>query len=66
MGGSPGGRKTASSAYLLKVWARDLPHLEYLLNQEIKTMSGVIRTEALIVLSSSKDQVTGLAAQAAR
>ena len=52
--------------YLLKVWARDLSHLEYLLNQEIKTKSGVIRTEASVVLSSSKDQVTGLAAQAAR
>jgi len=48
--------------YLLKVWARDLPHLEHLLNQEIKSKNGVIRTAASIVLSSPKDHVTGLTA----
>lgn len=49
--------------YLLKVWARDLPHLEHLLDQEIKTKNGVVRTQASIVFSSPKDQVTGLAAR---
>lgn len=46
--------------YLLKVWARDLRHLEHLLDQEIKTRKGVVRTQASIVFSSPKDQVTGL------
>lgn len=49
--------------YLLKIWARDLTHLEHLLNDEIKTKSGVARTEVAIVFSSPKDQVTGLAAK---
>lgn len=46
--------------YLLKVWARDLRHLEHLLDREIKTRKGVARTQASIVFSSPKDQVTGL------
>lgn len=46
--------------YLLKVWARDLRHLEHLLDREIKTRKGVVRTQASIVFSSPKDQVTGL------
>lgn len=46
--------------YLLKVWARDLEHLEHLLDREIKTKKGVVRTQASIVFSSPKDQVTGL------
>lgn len=46
--------------YLLKVWARDLGHLERLLDQDIKTKKGVFRTQASIVFSSPKDQVTGL------
>jgi DNA-binding Lrp family transcriptional regulator len=49
--------------YLLKVWARDLPHLEHLLDQEIRAKNGVVRTQALILFSSSKDQVTRLAAR---
>jgi Lrp/AsnC family transcriptional regulator, leucine-responsive regulatory protein len=48
--------------YLLKVWVRSLPHLENL-NQAIATISGVKRTQLSIVLSSPKDQVTGLVAQ---
>lgn len=46
--------------YLLKVWARDLRHLEHLLDREIITRKGVVRTQASIVFSSPKDQVTGL------
>ena len=46
--------------YLLKVWARDLRHLEHLLDREIITRRGVVRTQASIVFSSPKDQVTGL------
>lgn len=46
--------------YLLKVWARDLRHLEHLLDREIKPRKGVVRTQASIVFSSPKDQVTGL------
>jgi DNA-binding Lrp family transcriptional regulator len=49
--------------YLLKVWAHKLPHPEHLLGREIKTKNGVVRTQASIVFSSSKDQVTGLAAR---
>jgi Lrp/AsnC family transcriptional regulator, leucine-responsive regulatory protein len=49
--------------YLLKVWARDLPHLEHLPDQELKTKNGVVRTQTSIVFSSHKDQVTGLAAR---
>lgn len=48
--------------YLLKVWARDLTHLDHL-NDEIKTKSGVVRTQVSIVFSSPKDQVTGLVAK---
>jgi Lrp/AsnC family transcriptional regulator, leucine-responsive regulatory protein len=49
--------------YLLKVWAHDLAHLEHLLEQEIKTKNGVVRTQASIVFSSPKDHVTGLVAR---
>lgn len=49
--------------YLLKIWARDLAHLEHLVSDEIKTKSGVVRTQVAIVFSSPKDQVTGLAAK---
>lgn len=49
--------------YLLKIWARDLTHLEHFLNDEIKTKRGVVRTQVAIVFSSPKDQVTGLAAK---
>lgn len=49
--------------YLLKVWARDLTHLEHFLKDEIKTKGGVVRTQVAIVFSSPKDQVTGLAAK---
>jgi Lrp/AsnC family transcriptional regulator, leucine-responsive regulatory protein len=48
--------------YLLKVWTRSLAHLEELLDQEIKTKTGVVRVEVMIVLSSPKDRVTGLVA----
>ena len=47
--------------YLLKIWAKDLHHLERLLDDAIKTRTGVVRTQISIVLSSPKDQVTGLA-----
>ncbi|HEY7446879.1 MAG TPA: Lrp/AsnC family transcriptional regulator [Vicinamibacterales bacterium] len=49
--------------FLLKIWARDLAHLERLLDETIKTRPGVVRTQTLIVLSSPKDQVTGLEAR---
>jgi Lrp/AsnC family transcriptional regulator, leucine-responsive regulatory protein len=55
-------RLSGEFPYLLKIWARDLSHLEHLLDREIKTMNGVVRTQASIVFSSPKDQVTGLAA----
>lgn len=49
--------------YLLKVWSRSLPDLERLIDEQIKTQPGVRRTQMSIVLSSPKDQVTGLAAR---
>lgn len=49
--------------FLLKMWAHDLQHLERLLDGKIKTRTGVVRTQTSIVLSSPKDQVTGLAAR---
>jgi Lrp/AsnC family transcriptional regulator, leucine-responsive regulatory protein len=49
--------------YLLKIWAEDLHHLERLLDDAIKARTGVVRTQISIVLSSPKDQVTGLAAR---
>jgi len=49
-------------AYLLKIWARDLPHLERLLAEKIQSRTGVVRLQTSIVLSSPKDHVTGLAA----
>jgi Lrp/AsnC family leucine-responsive transcriptional regulator len=49
--------------YLLKIWARDLQHLEQLLEQKIKSRAGVTRVQTSIVFSSAKDQVTGLAAR---
>ena len=49
--------------FLLKLWARDLQHLERLLDERIKTRIGVVRTQVSIVLSSPKDHVTGLTAR---
>ena len=53
-----GFQKQGTSQQALK---SDLTHLEHLLNDEIKTKSGVVRTQVAIVFSP-KDQVTGLAA----
>jgi Lrp/AsnC family leucine-responsive transcriptional regulator len=50
--------------YLLKIWARDLQQLEHLLNQEIKACKGVVRVQTSVVLSSPKDNVTGLTRRA--
>lgn len=38
--------------YLLKIWVRDLQHLEHLLSQKIKTLKGVVRVQRSVVLSS--------------
>jgi Lrp/AsnC family transcriptional regulator, leucine-responsive regulatory protein len=46
--------------YLIKIWASNLADLEEFLERQIKTMPGVLRTQASIVLSSPKDPVTGL------
>jgi hypothetical protein len=54
-----GFQKQGTSQQALK---SDLTHLEHLLNDEIKTKSGVVRTQVAIVFSS-KDQATGLAAK---
>src|SRR5262245_13883196 len=48
--------------YLLKVWARDVQDLERL-NERIKEMPGVLRTQVSVVLSSARDHVTGLVAR---
>src|SRR5215472_6195574 len=45
-------------AYLLKIWARDLQHLEHLLSEKIKALKGVVRVQTSVVLSSPKDHVT--------
>lgn len=52
---------TGEFPYLLKIWARDLQHLEHMLNEKIKTFKGVVRVQTSVVLSSPKDHVTGLA-----
>lgn len=46
---------TGQFSYLLKVRAPNVSHLELLLRDAIKTLSGVTRTETLIVLSSPKE-----------
>jgi len=51
---------TGEFPYLIKMWARDIEHVE-LLDGRIKSLAGVVRTHTSIVLSSAKDQVTGLA-----
>jgi Lrp/AsnC family leucine-responsive transcriptional regulator len=53
---------TGEFPYLLKIWARDVQHLEQL-DDHIKKLGGVVRTQTSIVLSSPKGQVTGLVAQ---
>jgi Lrp/AsnC family leucine-responsive transcriptional regulator len=50
-------------SFLLRVWARDIPHLEDLLNNQLKVQAGVLRAHAAVVLSSPKDHVTGLNAK---
>lgn len=46
--------------FLLKVWARDVPHLEELLNNKLKAQTGVLRVQTSVVLSSPRDRVSGL------
>ena len=46
--------------YLLKVWTDSVQRVNELVETRIKSLTGVIRTQTLIVLSSPKDQVTGL------
>jgi Lrp/AsnC family transcriptional regulator, leucine-responsive regulatory protein len=48
--------------YLLKIWAHDVQDLERL-NERIKELAGVLRTQVSVVLSSAKDHVTGLVAR---
>lgn len=49
--------------FLLKIWARNVRHLEDLLNNQLKGHAGVVRVQTSVVLSSPKDQVTGLNAK---
>ena len=49
--------------FLLKVWARDMAHLEDVLNNQLKVRTGVWRVQTSVVLSSPKDHVTGLKAK---
>ncbi len=49
--------------FLLKIWARDIAHLEDLLNNKLKVQTGVLRVQTAVVLSSPKDHVTGLIAK---
>jgi hypothetical protein len=50
--------------FWLKVWARDIAHLEDLLNNQLKVLTGVLRVQTSVVLSSPpKDHVTGLNAK---
>ncbi|HUI79623.1 MAG TPA: Lrp/AsnC family transcriptional regulator [Bryobacteraceae bacterium] len=53
-------RVSGEFAFLIKIWAHDIQHLDGLLNEKIKSRAGVVRTQMSIVLSSPKDQVTGL------
>lgn len=46
--------------FLLKIWVRDVPHLEDLLNNKLKAQTGVLRVQTSVVLSSPRDRVTGL------
>jgi len=48
---------------LLKLWSRDIAHLEDLLNNTLKVQTGVLRVQTSVVLSSPKDHVTGLNAK---
>ncbi|HEX8879315.1 MAG TPA: Lrp/AsnC family transcriptional regulator [Candidatus Acidoferrum sp.] len=49
--------------FLLKIWAQSVRHLEDLLNNQLKGHAGVVRVQTSVVLSSPKDQVTGLNAK---
>ena len=49
--------------YLLKIWAAELPHLERLIEDQIKARLGVMRVQASVVFSSARDHVTGLDAR---
>jgi len=49
-------------SYLLKMWARSLQDLEQLVDR-LKSRSGVARVHTSVVLSSPKDQVTGMTAR---
>lgn len=59
-------RVTGEFLYLLKIWARDIEDLNLLVEQKIKTLAGVVRTRTLVVLSSPKEHVTGLAVRRAK
>lgn len=46
---------TGGFSYLLKVRVRDTSRLEAFLREEIKSLPGVVRTETMIALSTSKE-----------
>jgi Lrp/AsnC family leucine-responsive transcriptional regulator len=46
---------TGDDDYLLKVRCRDVPDLEQLINAEIKSVPGVLRTRTTLVLRTSKE-----------
>ena len=49
--------------YLLKVRCRNTEDLDHILSDEIKGLAGVARTKTTIVLSTLKEEVTGLHAE---
>ena len=49
--------------YVLKMWCRTLQELERVVDERIKVLPGVGRTQTAVVLSSIKDRVSGLAAR---
>ena len=58
-------RVTGDFPYLLKMWGRDVEDLNSIVERQIKTLAGVARVRTLVVLSSPKDNVTGLVARPA-
>jgi Lrp/AsnC family leucine-responsive transcriptional regulator len=49
---------TGDDDYLLKVRCKNTAHLDWLLNERLKRIDGVLRTRTMIALSSAKETAT--------
>ena len=55
-------RIASEFSYLLKIRTRDLKHLDEFVSRNVKTLTGVLAVQTMVVLSSARDKAAGITA----